>query len=153
MPDSTTGAVVDLRSYAPRERHEIIHTVLDRLHRGDTIRFVNDHRPSPLRYELNATRPGELEWVDDVQGPDVWSWSLTSQVRVLDVRPKLAAGEEPFATIMETVAQLDPDEPLVVVAPFEPVPLEGVLSGQGFAFKATPQDGGDWRVRFWRETV
>ena len=153
MPDSTTGVVVDLRSYAPRERHELIHTALDRMQRGDTIRFVNDHKPSPLHHELNATRPGELDWVDDEQGPEVWSWSLTSQVRILDVRPTLAAGDEPFASIMEAVAQLEPGEPLVVVAPFEPVPLEGVLSGQGFTFRATPQDGGDWRVRFWQETV
>lgn len=35
-------------------------------------------------------------------------------------------------------------------APFEPVPLEGVLAEQGFDYEAVPLDGGDWRVTFSR---
>jgi hypothetical protein len=39
---------------------------------------------------------------------------------------------------------------LVVYAPFEPVPLEGVLGEQGFRYVADQIDGGDWRVTFRR---
>lgn len=68
----------------------------------------------------------------------------------LDVRPLLENGEEPFESIMNAVGQLGPDEDLVIVAPFEPVPLEGVLGSQGFAFNAVEIGAGDWRVTFSR---
>ena len=71
---------------------------------------------------------------------------------ILDVRPILAAGEEPFDTIMETVAALNGAEDLVIIAPFEPVPLEGVLGSQGFTYDAIEIGGGDWQVTFSRST-
>ncbi|MGH3068114.1 MAG: DUF2249 domain-containing protein [Streptosporangiaceae bacterium] len=49
-------------------------------------------------------------------------------------RPHAAAGGEPFGTIMAAVAALADGEELVVLAPFEPVPLEGVLGSQGFSY-------------------
>ncbi|MGH9059278.1 MAG: DUF2249 domain-containing protein, partial [Acidimicrobiales bacterium] len=57
-------------------------------------------------------------------------------------------GGEPFDTIMAAVGELQDDQNLVVVAPFEPTPLEGVLSGQGFTYQATELGGGDWQVSF-----
>ncbi|HET9093020.1 MAG TPA: DUF2249 domain-containing protein [Acidimicrobiales bacterium] len=69
---------------------------------------------------------------------------------IVDARPILAAGEEPFATIMSAVAALLEGEELVVLAPFEPVPLEGVLSSEGFAYDAEPLGEGDWKVTFRR---
>lgn len=60
---------------------------------------------------------------------------IVSRARVVDARPVLAAGGEPFAEIMNAAA-VGGDEVLVVHAPFEPVPLEGVLGEQGFAFVA-----------------
>lgn len=68
----------------------------------------------------------------------------------LDVRPILARGEEPFDTIMETVAGLEPGEDLEIVAPFEPVPLLHVLGAQGFSHDAQPIGNGDYRVIFRR---
>lgn len=68
----------------------------------------------------------------------------------VDARPIIAAGDEPFQTIMEAVAALVEEEELVVLAPFEPVPLEGVLSSQGFTYEAHELDDGDWRVTFRR---
>jgi len=70
----------------------------------------------------------------------------------LDVRRTIASGEEPFEMIMATVASLPPDEQLVIVAPFEPVPLEGVLQGQGFNYEAIQMAEDHWQVTFWRET-
>jgi uncharacterized protein (DUF2249 family) len=66
----------------------------------------------------------------------------------LDVRPILARGEEPFDTIMETVATLAPGESLELFAPFEPVPLFSVLGVQGFEHEAQPIGNGDYRVVF-----
>jgi uncharacterized protein (DUF2249 family) len=68
----------------------------------------------------------------------------------VDARPIIAAGGEPFETIMSAVAVLAENEELVVLAPFEPVPLEGVLSSQGFSYEAVDIGGGDWQVTFRR---
>jgi hypothetical protein len=38
----------------------------------------------------------------------------------------------------------------VVLAPFEPVPLEGVLSARGFPYEATGLGDGGWQVTFGR---
>ncbi|MHB8245533.1 MAG: DUF2249 domain-containing protein [Acidimicrobiales bacterium] len=68
----------------------------------------------------------------------------------VDARPIIASGAEPFETIMTAVGSLGEDEDLVVLAPFEPVPLEGVLSSQGFTYEAEDIGGGDWQVTFRR---
>ncbi|HEX2849965.1 MAG TPA: DUF2249 domain-containing protein [Acidimicrobiales bacterium] len=72
--------------------------------------------------------------------------------RIVDARPIIASGGEPFDTIMAAVDALEPEEDLIVLAPFEPVPLEGVLGAQGFVHDAVELAGGDWRVRFTRPT-
>lgn len=56
--------------------------------------------------------------------------------------------EEPFAKIMNTVAQLRPDERLRLLAPFEPVPLYSVLARKGFSHTAREIENGDWEVVF-----
>ena len=140
--------VLDLRPLPPPERHRRVYEQLDALAPGETLELVNDHRPSPLRYELQAARPGEYDWVDGDDGPDRWTAAITCRSRIVDARPILARGEEPFDTIMAAVGALEPGQPLVVLAPFEPVPLEGVLSAQGFSWEAETLDGGDWRVVF-----
>ncbi len=66
----------------------------------------------------------------------------------VDARPIIAAGDEPFEAIMAAVSALGADEELVVLAPFEPVPLEGVLGAQGFTYTAEDLGDGDWRVTF-----
>ncbi len=69
----------------------------------------------------------------------------------VDARPIIAGGAEPFDTIMAAVSSLEDGEDLVILAPFEPVPLEGVLSSQGFTYEATDVGGGDWQVTFRRQ--
>lgn len=66
----------------------------------------------------------------------------------VDVRPIIAAGKEPFDTIMAAVADLEDGEELIIMAPFEPVPLEGLLSSQGFSYQTTALENGDWQVTF-----
>lgn len=69
---------------------------------------------------------------------------------VLDVRPDLAAGGDPLSSILEAAASIPAQQSLVVIAPFEPVPLYGVLGAQGFTYTTahTPDDA--WTVRFTR---
>ena len=66
----------------------------------------------------------------------------------LDVRPILAAGEDPFARIMAAVAKLAPGGVLVLEAPFDPAPLRRVLASKGFAEHAECLAPDHWRVHF-----
>ena len=70
--------------------------------------------------------------------------------RVLDVRATIRGGGEPFDEIMQAVAELAPDEDLVLLAPFEPVPLYGVLGAKGYSHATTSLGEGDYQVRFAR---
>ena len=69
----------------------------------------------------------------------------------VDVREDLRAGREPFARIMAAVQALAANEMLVLRAPFEPVPLYGVLGGRGFAHWTERLAADDWRVWFHRD--
>jgi uncharacterized protein (DUF2249 family) len=145
-----TMDTLDVRPMPPRVRHETIFDRLDDLGPGDTLRLVNDHDPVPLRYQLQATRPEQFRWEVVEAGPETWAVDITNRAVVVDARPTLAQGGEPFAEIMDAAAKVGDDEVLVVYAPFEPVPLEGVLAEQGFRFVADTLDTGDWRVTFLR---
>lgn len=68
----------------------------------------------------------------------------------LDVRPLIAKGIEPFATIRDRVDSLKKDEGLTVIAPFLPSPLIEKLRSEGFRCEAHHQPGGTWAVTFWR---
>jgi uncharacterized protein (DUF2249 family) len=141
---------LDVRPMPPRVRHETIFERLDTLAAGETLRLVNDHDPAPLRYQLDATRPDQFRWEYVERGPEKWAIDITSTARVVDARPTLAAGGEPFTEIMAAATRVGDGEVLVVYAPFEPVPLEGVLGEQGFGYVADQLDAGDWRVTFRR---
>lgn len=52
----------------------------------------------------------------------------------LDVREGLASGIDPFQKIMETISSLPPDNFLLIINTFEPVPLINVLKRKGFEY-------------------
>jgi uncharacterized protein (DUF2249 family) len=156
LADASRGGALkmqtlDVRPMPPRVRHETIIDRLDQLVAGETLRLVNDHDPAPLRYQLDATRPDQFGWEYVEQGPEEWAIDITSRARVVDARPTLAVGGQPFAEIMEAASTVAAGEILVVYAPFEPVPLEGVLGQHGFTHAAEQLEGGDWRVTFTRQ--
>jgi uncharacterized protein (DUF2249 family) len=76
------------------------------------------------------------------------SLQTDAPVTVLDVRPLLAQGVEPFDAIMEAVSALPPGGSLELVAPFEPRPLYQVLARHGFAHATTQRGPAEWVVRF-----
>lgn len=69
---------------------------------------------------------------------------------LLDVRPELEQGGEPFVRIMEAALAIKPGGTLVIVAPFEPVPLYAVLGAQGFVHETEKVAIDEWVVRFTR---
>jgi uncharacterized protein (DUF2249 family) len=73
-------------------------------------------------------------------------------VTTIDVREDLRSGREPFSRIMSAVAALGPTEPLLLIAPFEPVPLFRVMESRGFSHSARQSESGDWEVLFTRST-
>ncbi len=78
------------------------------------------------------------------------TWQAAA-VEVLDVRPELEQGGEPFVRIMEAAARVEPGESLVIIAPFEPVPLYGALGGRGFSHASQREAADKWVVRFTRD--
>ena len=74
------------------------------------------------------------------------------KIITLDVREDLHAGREPFSKIMNTAAEVQVDQSLRLIAPFEPVPLFAVLGRQGFQHTASVNVAGDWEVLFTRQS-
>ena len=71
----------------------------------------------------------------------------------LDVREDVRRGQEPFTRIMAAVNALVGDDVLVLRAPFEPVPLYGVLGKRGFAHWTERHAPDDWSVWFYRDAA
>jgi hypothetical protein len=69
---------------------------------------------------------------------------------ILDVRPDLESGGEPFVRIMEAASGIKPGGTLVIIAPFEPVPLYDVLALRGFSHETARVAADEWMVRFVR---
>ena len=69
----------------------------------------------------------------------------------LDVRPLIAGGAEPLATIRARVDALKTNEGLTVIAPFLPSPLIEKLGSEGFRSRVQHQPDGTWAVNFWRD--
>ncbi|WP_411034942.1 DUF2249 domain-containing protein [Shinella sp. BYT-45] len=77
--------------------------------------------------------------------PDV---STDIAPKVLDVRPILRSGGEPFQAIMQAVQALLPGQGLKLLATFRPQPLFRVMASRGFEHEAREIEGGDWEVLF-----
>ncbi|MBS0338582.1 MAG: DUF2249 domain-containing protein [Proteobacteria bacterium] len=76
---------------------------------------------------------------------------MTTHTLRLDVRPILAGGRDPFAEIMQAARGVPANGVMVVVAPFDPVPLREVLGQSGFTSAAVPRGPREWEITFTRE--
>ena len=81
------------------------------------------------------------------QSLDTWKAQATTTV---DVRPDLERGDEPFVRIMEAAEAIHTGEVLAIIAPFEPVPLYGVLGERGFSHETRQITEEEWIVHFRR---
>ena len=64
--------------------------------------------------------------------------------RRLDVR---TIDGEPFGDIVATLSDLGPEETLLLINSFEPVPLYDVLEQRGFVYETTQVADDEWHVR------
>ena len=71
--------------------------------------------------------------------------------KLMDVRPLIARGLEPFAKIRATVNALKPGEGLSVAAPFLPSPLIELLRAEGVQARVERQPSRGWVTHFWRD--
>lgn len=85
---------------------------------------------------------------DDMNPTDGLNPDRDAATTALDVRPILAAGEEPLELIIETAVGVSEGEVLEVTAPFEPVPLYAVLGARGFAHLTERRAPDEFVVRF-----
>lgn len=67
---------------------------------------------------------------------------------LLDIRPIFASGASPCGSIDQAVASLQPRQDLILIAPFEPLPLFTKLGAQGFDHESEARADGSWRIRF-----
>ena len=77
--------------------------------------------------------------------------SRNEKIVTVDVREDIRNGHEPFSRIMNTAGTLQVDQQLLLLAPFEPLPLFDALQKQGFTHTARQTESGDWEVIFIRE--
>ncbi|MBX5455277.1 MAG: DUF2249 domain-containing protein [Thermogemmatispora sp.] len=98
----------------------------------------------------NLTEPERRLMDANQEQAQIWREQATA---LLDVRPDLERGDEPFVRIMEAATPLKRGETLVIVAPFEPVPLYGVLGGRGFSHETLCLAPNEWVVRFTRQEI
>jgi hypothetical protein len=70
----------------------------------------------------------------------------------LDTRPIFTRGDTPCQAIDAATARLIPGLPLILMVPFEPVPLCAKLGRQGFTPQAKQQANGSWEVEFRKAT-
>lgn len=64
----------------------------------------------------------------------------------LDVRPALERGEEPLPHVLEALRELLPGSVLVLIAPFQPKPLEALLAARGHATTCFAADDGSFNL-------
>ena len=67
---------------------------------------------------------------------------------ILNMRSDLESGGEPFVHIMKAAAAIKPGGTLVIIAPFEPIPLYDVLGERGFSHDIARTAADEWVVRF-----
>jgi len=77
---------------------------------------------------------------------------MSEKVVTLDLREDLRNGREPFFKVMGAVAELQPNEKLRMIAPFELTPLISVLGNQGFVHESTQIASDIWEILFTRRS-
>lgn len=86
--------------------------------------------------------------LDKTTRVDEWK---SNAATILDVRPILYAGGEPFAQILEAASAIALNHSLLLIAPFEPAPLYDVLDVRGFSHATEHIAADEWVVCFTRE--
>jgi uncharacterized protein (DUF2249 family) len=174
MNETLTERLLDVRTLPPRQKHPALIATWNELPPGQALLLIDDHDPLPLYYQFSCEHAGGFHWEYLEHGPATWRVRISKgdfpepgfvpeykapvrqasetgeQVNplVLDARPFFARGTTPCEAIDNAVARLRPGQPLVLLVPFEPVPLYTKLGGKGFLHETTQLEDGTWRVEF-----
>ena len=87
----------------------------------------------PLGFEPDAGIVVKEEEETRKPLPEFLTSLKKEQVAELDVRPIMAAGEDPLSVIVRKVKTIQPGQVLKIINTFEPTPLMILLEKQGFA--------------------
>ena len=60
---------------------------------------------------------------------------------ILDVRPILEGGVDPFKEIMKTLGKMNDEQELLIINTFEPIPLLNILKDKGYNYETTRPEG------------
>jgi uncharacterized protein (DUF2249 family) len=77
---------------------------------------------------------------------------MTRKTITVDVREDIRTGCQPFSKIMAAVNGLGNGQELLIIAPFEPMPLYPLMQKLGFQHSSGPIPSGDWEVLFTRSS-
>lgn len=152
-------AVIDrLVAFDPKFRklrNPVLRRVMARL-----VRFRDAARVAgvPLDALMAAVNGGDMPapapeggTAEEEPRPD-WLASVDEGLaRRLDVRPMLAANEEPLGAILHQAAKVSAGGVFLLEAPFDPMPVRRVLGRKGFVSHARPLGPDHWRVVFLRD--
>jgi uncharacterized protein (DUF2249 family) len=159
--------ILDLRELPCPQRHMTIFQEWRDLEEGKALLLINDHDPIPLFEEFEGRFPGLFDWVNLEAGPEIWRIRISKKGQsspsgvelkeekqsrmkpmILDARPIFQRGESPCHVIDEAVANVKPGERLILLVPFEPIPLYAKLARQGFEHQSRQSADGSWEVAF-----
>jgi hypothetical protein len=98
-----------------------------------------------MKQDCSSSGPGDQP---SVPAPSSSNPAQSLHPLVLDTRPIFASGETPCDAIDNAVAALVPGQSLVLLVPFEPVPLYAKLGNKGYSHETSSLDDGTWRVEF-----
>ena len=107
------------------------------------VEFVNCGATVAPRDGGQEPKQGKPDWVSELA-------SVPSDAE-LDVRSMVSSGVDPLARIMDLVQPLPEGGRFVLDAPFDPLPLKGVLGGMGFMNFTEHCATDHWRIYFRRE--
>ena len=173
MNPVTVEQTIDVTAIPPRHKHAAIFQAWADLAPGGALVLLNDHDPLPLYYQFASEDAGGFRWEYLERGPADWRVRISkgdfpdpgfvpsrkpapaapapvqvASPRVLDLRPIFDRGETPCGAIDDAIASLVPGQSLVLLVPFEPVPLYTKLKRQGFSHQTGQLPDGAWHVEF-----
>jgi hypothetical protein len=74
---------------------------------------------------------------------------MSARILTLDMRDDVRNGREPFSKVLAAAENLK-STAILLITPFEPVPLYRLMARQGFSHESKPTESGDWEVLFLR---
>lgn len=137
---ASIDAIASINKHFEKLRNPILRKILaSRVTIADAARIggctvdVFFEKLAPLGFTVSTdAAPKKDESGIPKEKPDFIKQISSKKIVTLDVRPDIASGNDPFQKIMQKVSILSPDDVLLIINTFEPVPLINILKKKGF---------------------